>query len=230
MRLFALFAAMTLLTPAAAHGRLFWQTYGATVAAPGDRAGCAWNLNQDYFVPRHCSTGRYDLFSPCKKSHTLSPACKNLHPIYAGYCTPYGSWHYKRRDHVYKTYCGCTPWSDVYGPWHLQKCCKPLHWKHLGGGRQGGCCSTSIDGEGSYVSVYESMQPLMLPDSLCNVEPMGGELLGSIAALTSGPMASGGAAPAPMPAATNVAPTLPPKLNLTPTAGASGGLPAPFNY
>jgi hypothetical protein len=235
MRLFALIAAITLLCPPAAQGRLFWQTYGATVAAPGEYGhGCAWNMNQDYFVPRHCDSGRYDLFSPCKKSHYLSPACKNLHPIYSGYCTPYGACRYKWRDHVYKTYCGCTPWSHTYGPWRLGKCCKPL--PSMGGdcGCQGACSADSAPCDAGYLGGHEAHQPQWL----CNVEPMGGETLGSISALTVGIAGAGGmSAAAPMPggmapsgAAANTAPALPPKLNLTPTAGAGGGLPAPFNY
>ena len=143
MRSISLIAALTLLTPAVAQGRLFWQTYGATVAAPG--GGCAWNMNQDYFVPRHCDTGRYGLFSECKSAHTLSPACKSLHPIYAGYCTPYGSWHYKRRDHVYSKYCGCTPWSHAYGKWRLDKYFKPCCLFHHGVGCRGKGCEELIE-------------------------------------------------------------------------------------
>ena len=89
-----------------AEGRLFYQTYGATVAAPG--GCCAWNVNQDYFVPRYCESGRYGLLSSCKTSHTTSAACRRDHPIYHGYCSPYGSCHYCWRNHVYKAHCGCT--------------------------------------------------------------------------------------------------------------------------
>jgi hypothetical protein len=226
MRSIALVAVLTLMTPASAHGRLFWQTYGATVAAPGDGgAGCAWNMNQDYFVPRHCDTGRYGLFSACKTAHSISPACKSLHPVYAGYCTPYGSWHYKRRDHVYKKYCGCTPWSHVYGKWHLDRCCKPMCLPLHGNGCGQGCSSEPACDAGAWYGGIETQHPLCL----CNVEPIGGETLGSIAALASGAvLSSGSAVPAPT---ANTPATLPPKLNLTPTAGAggSGGLPAPFN-
>jgi hypothetical protein len=103
-----------------AEARLFWQTYGATVPADGG-CGCSWNVNQDYFVPRTCANGQYGLFSACKCSHYLSPACKYLSPIYTGYCTPYSSCHYRRKDCVYKERCGCTPLKCEYGPWHLQK-------------------------------------------------------------------------------------------------------------
>lgn len=86
-----------------AEGRLFYQTYGAAVAAPG--GSCAWNVNQDYFVPRHCDSGRYGLFSSCKTSHTSSAACRRGHPIYHGYCSPFGACHYLWRNHVYKAHC-----------------------------------------------------------------------------------------------------------------------------
>ncbi len=99
-------------TPAEA--RLLWQTYGS-VMPNDDGCGSTWNWNQDYFVPRHASSGRYGLFSPCKTSRTTSPACKWCHPFYSGYCSIYGPCHYKRRDHVYKAYCGSSP-QNIYGP------------------------------------------------------------------------------------------------------------------
>ena len=115
MRVISYLAALIALGPANAEARLFWQTYGAVAPSAG---ACAWNLNQDYFVPRHCGSGAYDLFSPCKTDYGSSAACRNLHPIYHGYCTPYGLCRYVWRDHVYKTYCGCTPLRYEYGPWH----------------------------------------------------------------------------------------------------------------
>jgi hypothetical protein len=201
-----------------AEARLFWQTYGATVAN-ADGCGCAWNVNQDYFVPRHCHTGRYGLFGGCKSASTISPACKNLHPVYAGYCTPYGPCRYIWRDHVYKTFCGCDPLSRHYGPWHLKPCCKhDFVRKHACW--EAACClgvSPTIE-RGSHAA----------PEALylCNVEPFGGELLGSISALTVGPVASGPAATAP--SATSQ--PLPPPLNLTPHTTPGSGLPAPFSF
>ena len=94
-----------------AEGRLFFQTYGSVVPTAD---GCTWNVNQDYFVPRHCSSCRYGLFSPCKESCTISPACRKGHPLYPGYCSPYGPLHYCWRNFVYHYHCGCD---------HLKLCC-----------------------------------------------------------------------------------------------------------
>jgi hypothetical protein len=225
MRTHVLLAALiTLLTPAAADARLFWQTYGATVAVDG---GCAWNLNQDYFVPRYCDSGRYGLFSACKTSHARSAACKNLHPIYRGYCTPYSSCRYKWRDHVYQTYCGCTPLSHKYGPWHLEKCSKhPLVLRHSGPGCAGTCGIIADMGMSGVAFGTAERHDLWL----CNVEPLGGEMLGSIPAIATGSAGGGGAAA--MATSTPAAPSaqLPPKLNLAPPSASAGGIPAPFNY
>jgi len=177
-----------------AHARAFRQTYGATVPVEG--GGCVWNLNQDYFVPRHCDSCRYDLFSACKKGHTISPACKHLHPVYAGYCTPFGECRYYWRDHVYKTYCGCTPQRCYHGPWKLDKCrkhCFALRPEHLCGdgcsggggsrlapwwGEQSATCGESFGGPATGDALW-----------LPNVETMEVESLGYIPAL---PRASGG--------------------------------------
>jgi len=99
--------AISLAFASTANARLFWQTYGSTVPM-ADGYGSTWNSNQDYFVPRHTSSGRYGLFSPCKSSRTTSPACKWSHPWYSGYCSIYGPCHYRRRNHVYGEYCGST--------------------------------------------------------------------------------------------------------------------------
>ena len=207
--------------PQTAHGRLFWQTYGATVAADGE-CGCAWNINQDYFVPRHCHTGRYGLFSACKSAHSISPACKNVHPVYAGYCTPYGSCRYKWRDHVYQTYCGCTPLKQRFGAWHLEPCGKhPLVLKH--GEHSLACCRAAVHAIDP--GVCEAAGASQWP-CLCNVEPFGGEVLGSISALAVGPTIAAGPAAVPSP---NAHP-LPPQLNLTPSSAPSSGLPPPFNF
>jgi hypothetical protein len=204
-----------------ADARLFWQTYGATVAT-SDGCGCAWNVNQDYFVPRHCHTGRYGLFSACKSAHTTSPACKNLHPVYAGYCTPYGPCRYKWRDHVYKTYCGCGPLKNHLAAWHLRPCGKhPLVLKHVYD--EAACCP------GEPLAVVQDLHAM--PGGrhslcLCNVEPFGGEILGSISALTAAPMAASPAVPGSAAAAQ---PALP-QLNLTPNSTPGSSLPPPFNF
>lgn len=112
-----------------AEGRLFWQTYGSVVPTA---EGCAWNTNSDYFVPRHCDTCRYGLFSPCKSACTTSPACRRCHALYQGYCSPYGCCHYCRRNQVYARKCGCCPVAYC-GPY--RPCCRP----HL---CQRSCCPT----------------------------------------------------------------------------------------
>jgi hypothetical protein len=224
------FRTITLLTalvapvasPQAAWGRHFWQSYGATVASP-DGCGCAWNLSSDYFVPRHCGSGTYDLFSPCKEHHYRSPACKNLHPVHCGYCTPYGECHYKWRDHVYKKHCGCTPLKCHYGPWELEKCLK-----HGGCESSGGC-------RGGAMCIDDSWQGADAPRSpggvwsggfaatpyeggyLPNVEPLGGETLGTIAATSLRP--SGGSAAMPGGMSLSQGQTLPPPMGLPPGSG-----------
>lgn len=100
--------AISLAFASAAEARHFWQTYGSTMPA-ADGCGCTWNWNSDYFVPRYPSSCRYGLFSPCKSSCTTSPACRWCHPFYPGYCSIYGPCHYRRKNHVYAAYCGCTP-------------------------------------------------------------------------------------------------------------------------
>jgi hypothetical protein len=214
-------ALASVAAPQTAHGRLFWQTYGATVAADGG-CGCAWNVNQDYFVPRHCHTGRYGLFSACKSAHSISPACKNMHPVYADYCTPYGPCRYKWRDHVYATYCGCGPLKHHYGAWHLEPCGKhPLVRKH-GEHRQacGPAAAHTFD-PGVHSALAASQWPC-----LCNVESFGGEVLGSISALSVGPTTAAG----PSAVQAQNGQPLPPQLNLSPSTAPTGGLPAPFNF
>ncbi len=97
---------LSLAFVAPAEGRLFYQTFGSVVPTAD---GCTWNVNQDYFVPRHCSSGRYGLFSPCKEDCTISPACRKGHPLHPGYCSPYGPLHYCWRNFVYHYHCGCGP-------------------------------------------------------------------------------------------------------------------------
>jgi len=228
MRSILLLAMLTASLPAStAHGRLFWQTYGATIAAEG---GCVWNINQDYFVPRRCDTGRYDLFSACKSVHSISAACKRLHPIYEGFCTPYGPCRYHWRDHVYKTHCGCTPLRHVYGPWRLDECRKhSLVLRHGPAGRAGGLCGAH---EGLAPSDFAAPGLIHYePKWLCNVEPFGGETLGSIAALASG---AGGSVPTVSGVslgaggATSSGPSTLPTLGVTPAA-VGGGLPGSIN-
>ena len=113
--LFFLIAAGSLTSQV--HGRLFRQTYGA-VAPGGD--GTTWNVNQDYFVPRTPTSTRYGLFSSCKTSCTTSPACRKCHPIYGGYCSPYGALHYCFRNHVYGKHCGTSPVQPYCGPYNPQ--------------------------------------------------------------------------------------------------------------
>jgi hypothetical protein len=167
------------LAAGVAQGRLFWQTYGATVPAQG-ACGCEWNINQDYFVPRTCAAGHYGLFSACKQYHYRSPACKYLSPVYPCYCTCYGPCRYRWKDHVYKERCGCTPLGDEYGPWKdMQKCPKRcLCMKNescacSAGSSSGGCpsCGPLMTGEA------------IIEGPLCHVEPIGGAVLGKIAAL-----------------------------------------------
>ena len=112
-----------------AEARLFWQTYGSVV--PTANGGCTWNTNSDYFIPRHCDTCNYGLYSPCKHDCTTSPACRKCHALYPGYCSPYGCWHYCRRDHVYARKCGCCP-NAYCGPY--RQGCEP----HLC--QRGGMC------------------------------------------------------------------------------------------
>jgi hypothetical protein len=237
MRPFVYFAAFALaFDPASVNARLFWQTYGATVAAPDGCGGCAWNINQDYFVPRHCDTGRYDLFSACKTGHTRSPACKYLHPLYCGYCTPYGPCRYRWRDCVYKCHCGCTPLRHEYGPWHFKKCRKHSMVLRDGGGCYGGtyCGSThgpAADGYGVEVPLVAAAVPM------CNVEAFGGVLLGDIVALPAG-MAGGSssavsnaaaALSTPAAAPPSAAPGVLPKIGISPpTAGAY--VPPPLGF
>ncbi len=192
MRLPACLALVGVLYVAAsADARSFRQTYGATVPVED---GCVWNLNQDYFVPRHCDSCRYDLFSACKHGHTNSPACRHLHPVYSCYCTPFGACRYRWRDHVYKTYCCCTPLRCYYGPWRLDKChkhCLALRHKHTCcGGRPGSTCLQGCPG-GECLS-GQRLDPAWVADGgdfafggiyddpgfLPNVEPLEGESLG----------------------------------------------------
>ncbi|RIK73296.1 MAG: hypothetical protein DCC67_18045 [Planctomycetota bacterium] len=201
---------------------MFWQTYGATVATP---QGCDWNINQDYFVPRHCDSGRYDLLSACKTLHTRSAACKNLHPLYSGYCTPYGACRYRWRDHVYKVHCGCTPLKCEFGPWHLDRCRKHLRAFKLE--HRGDCCPAEFEA----CALAELAQDAFLAidgDPLPNVEPLGGVLLGSIAALPAGSGSAGGpsAAVGGLPAPAAATQSILPSLGLTPpaTAPAKGAL------
>lgn len=167
-----------------AHARLFWKTYGSVVPAvcPDGSCGCTWNVNQDYFVPRHSDSTRYGLFSPCKHSHTRSPACKTAHPLYPGYCSIYGKCHYAWRNHVYRCHCGCCPIKPYRGIFHHKhhggcsggRCQVPYRW---GCGPTGGvatkletaCCAPLANVESPGLVV------------LGTIPPDGAELLGTLA-------------------------------------------------
>jgi hypothetical protein len=238
-----LVASATFVAPSTAHARLFWQTYGATVPGP-DGCGCAWNLDSDYFVPRTCDSCRYDLFSACKTSHSISPACKYLHPVYGGYCTIYGPAHYKWRDCLYKERCGCTPLKCTYGKWHLEKCrkhCGALKHEACGwcaregcGGCGNGACTSgcavaagcnacAIAGASGCAACGE-----FSGDGLANLEPFGGQTLGEVAALPAGMMRAGGgqAMPMGMPAAASQ--TTPAMQSLPNTGGSPFSIPGIF--
>lgn len=228
-----------LAVAATAHARSFRQTYGATVPVEG--GGCVWNMNQDYFVPRYCDSCRYGLFSACKQGHTNSPACRHLHPVHSCYCTPFGECRYKWRDHVYKTYCGCTPLSCYHGPWKLEKCkkhCFALKHKHQCGGCSscsGGCsdgsclaASSTAPACGAGCGAGSDGVAFADPMLLHNVEPLEGESLGYIPALprtSMGAQAGGGALPGAMPSM----PTMPalPNSGATSTFPASGAMSLP---
>lgn len=218
----------TLLVASTAEARLFRQTYGATVPAPGGE-GCVWNLNQDYFVPRHCDTGRYDLFSACKTGHTRSAACRNLHPIHAGYCTPYGACHYRWRDHVYKKFCGCTPHRCFRGPWRLEQCEGQCRASHEGCGPSGSSCGyemTEAWATPGVIGVEESPYLGELP----NVEPFGGERLGMIAALAGTSVGGGAAISRPSASAGGSPPPAIPGLGISTQNVGGGALPIPTGF
>lgn len=171
--------AIALALASTANARHFWQTYGSTMPA-ADGCGCTWNWNSDYFVPRHPSSCRYGLFSPCKSSCTTSPACKWCHPFYPGYCSIYGPCHYHRRNHVYGCRCGCTPIQACLKRSCSNKSCSC----HDGGICVGGChhkqpctaaaCSSFGDCSLPSVVCGDEVAPLY------NVEPREYAILGSI--------------------------------------------------
>jgi hypothetical protein len=219
---------------APARARLFWQTYGATVATAD--GGCAWNMGTDYFVPRTCDSCRYDLFSACKSHHSISPACRNLHPVYCGYCTPYGACHYKFRDHLYKKRCGCTPLACTYGPWELEKChkhCRRTPDVTSCGSCSGGCGMTPLAGcadatcvggavcDGAFASGSPS-DFAYLP----NVEPLGVVIIGTVEAyptrMGGAGMGSGMGMPMPMPGAAAMPAMIPGVPQPTSAPGGSG--------
>ncbi len=118
MRFLALLLMLSaLLQTTPAEARLFWQLYGSVTPQSSDGSGCSWNWNQDFFVPRHSTSGRYDLFSPCKEARTTSPACRWCHRFFPGYCSVYRPCHYVWRNYVYRARCGCAP---------VQPCCGGL--------------------------------------------------------------------------------------------------------
>ncbi len=165
-----------------AEARLFWQTHGSVV--PTADGGCAWNTNSDYFVPRHCDSCRYGLFSPCKCSCTTSPACRRCHALYLGYCSPYGCFHYCWRNHIYARKCGCCPVAYC-GPYR-PGCGPHLLCQH--GCRGGMCaagpiCPTNICADGLY-PMEGCFADRGMPGEECqylaNVESAEFQILGSI--------------------------------------------------
>ncbi|MAT70745.1 MAG: hypothetical protein CMJ58_14615 [Planctomycetaceae bacterium] len=204
-KLAAAILGLALAGAAPAEARLFWTTFGATVPTAD---GCAWNVNQDYFVPRHCDTCRYGLYSACKASRSISPACHHLHPLYPGYCTPYGACRYRWRDHTYKVHCGCTPLSCYYGPWRNTSC------KH--GCRRRTNAANCGCGCGAATLCYGTALPADLgePCSVCrsgelpNVETFGGQRLGSLP--LEGLALAGGDSLGKIPAGAVQLPALPP--------------------
>ena len=193
----AISLAMSLALASTAEARLFWHTYGS-IMPTADGCGCTWNWNQDYFVPRHTSSCRYGLFSPCKTSCTISPACKWCHPWYQGYCSIYGPCHYRCRDRIYACRCGCSPIADCIGRMQFcgvlspgcctaqtcgcgQRGCSATSACGVAGGAccvsGGGCdCTTSICCGGMCAPCRANF----LETPLYNVEPIGGAILGSI--------------------------------------------------
>lgn len=168
----AISLAIALALASTAEARLFWQTYGSTMPT-ADGCGCTWNWNQDYFVPRHASSCRYGLFSPCKSSCTTSPACKWCHPWYSGYCSIYGPCHYRRRNHVYGCHCGCSPIAACVG--RMKRC----------GALGAGCCTAKFcccAAGGSCCAVTACSGGICFDCEapLYNVEPAGAAILGSI--------------------------------------------------
>lgn len=158
--------------------RLFYQSFGATVPTAN---GCVWNINQDYFVPRHGNSCRYGLFSPCKSSHTTSPACRHAHPLWPSYCSPYGPCRYKWRDHVYKVYCGCTPLAAYFGPWTSLSCglCRSTLaycQQPSASSCPAGCSADGLSAAPAALGVCEA-SAIFLP----HVEPAGIEILGTVA-------------------------------------------------
>ncbi len=146
-----------------AEARLFLQTYGSVMPADPCGSSCTWNWNQDYFVPRYCSSCRYGLFSPCKTSCTTSPACHYCHALMPGYCSIYGSWHYCWRNHVYGHQCGCCPVETYCGPYRHG--CGPGVGCH-----KRACCAGCV----APPRLIEYGEPL------ANVEPSRFEILGNI--------------------------------------------------
>ncbi|MCA9257973.1 MAG: hypothetical protein KDA61_02180 [Planctomycetales bacterium] len=183
--------AATCLLQATVHGRLFWHTFGATAPGP-DGSSSVWNANQDYFVPRHCTSGQYQLYSACATPRGVSPACKREHPLYSGYCTPYGSCRYHWRDHVYARQCGCTPLRAYVGPYRTDACPKTHCCLKTDACQAEGCggprdvcaagCGASTNGYETASGVYA--RGTFLP----NVEPLGGDLLGSVPIATANGM------------------------------------------
>jgi hypothetical protein len=138
------------------------------------------------------------LFSPCKISHTRSPACKSLHPVESEYCTIYGPLRYHWRDLVYKDQCGC-PRLGIASGWKLEECGKDCRL-YRGSVHVAGPPYTAAVGACGVNEQLQGCDGAALY-ALPNVEPLGGESLGTVVAL-AGAQRSGpsGAAAASLPA------------------------------
>lgn len=176
-----------------AEARLFIQTYGAVVPADACGSSCTWNWNQDYFVPRYCSSCRYGLFSPCKTSCTVSPACHYCHALIPGYCSIYGPWHYCWRNHVYGHQCGCCPVEPYCGPY--RRGCGPGL-----GCRKRACCAGCpvLPGWFEYGEPLANVEPPHF-EVLGNIPVQGDELLASLQMVPEGAVLPGIAVPPPQP-------------------------------
>lgn len=155
---------LALLVPSffasSAEARLFWQTFGAVVPSEN---GCERNWNQDYFVPRYASSCKYELYSPCETSRSVSPACLWNHPFNSGYCGIYGPGHYRRQERALRVHCGCDRERVRIGRCNCVS---------------SGCgCSCLNDGVAAgCLSSFRCVAPLS------NLEAPGFEILGSIPA------------------------------------------------
>ena len=167
----------------------------------------------DYFVPRHCDSCRYDLFSPCKTAHSrLAGVQESLHPSLraatarrTARATTSGGTTSTRNTAAARR-CSCT-----YGPWHLDKCrkhgCKAAALRRRARRRRLRRRRLRVGGSAASWRAPAAARTTAMA-LLPNVEPFGGETLGTIAAHSRRQRAAP-AAPRRMPACRLVKP-LPP--------------------